>query len=110
MESSNSHKEKSVPPLLLEIEQRWERQFQALARGCDVSPSQRLRLEGLMEAAVLCGIAQREHLQQAMSQSYYKVNGVTFVDEFGDDWQTFFEFPQIPAMMRRAPVVPTTSE
>ena len=30
--------------------------------------------------------------------------------DFGDNWQDFYPFPQIPAMGKRAPVYPSTPE
>jgi hypothetical protein len=93
-----------------ELEQRWRLMFVALAGGDDVPPSQRLRVEGMMEAADLLGIATREVLLVSMDDCYRDVNGSSIEEEFGTDWQDFFPFPQIPAMAKRAPVFPSTRD
>lgn len=96
--------------LQTELEQRWRTMFTALACGDDVPPSQRLRAEGMMEAAVLLGIATPAALMASMDQCYRDEYGEGFGEVFGTDWQDFFPFPQIPAMSRRAPVYPSTKE
>ena len=96
--------------LLPEIEQRWADIFRALASGDDVPPGPRLRTEGLMEAAVLVGEASAEELSLRMDQRYRAAFGRGLSADFGEDWQAFFPFPQIPAMARRAPVYPSTPE
>ena len=93
-----------------ELEQRWCAMFSALAAGDDVPPSQRLRAEGLMEAAVLLAIASPEALSDAMDRAYQSAFDRSLCDDFGDDWQEFFPFPQIPAMPKRAPVYPSTKD
>ena len=95
--------------LLKEIETRWQQMFTALAAGDDLPPGQRLRTEGLMEAAVLLG-ASEETLQQQMEACYSEAFGHPISDALGEDWQGFHRFPEIPAFARRAPVVPTTAE
>ncbi len=92
-----------------ELEQRWRQMFQALAAGEDVAPTQRLRAEGMMEAAILCGQS-RVALTESMVACYEASFGRPLVDDFGADWQVFFPFPQIPAMGSRAPVYPSTKE
>jgi len=92
------------------IEQRWLSQFQALANGEDVAPGQRLRLEGLMEAAVLVGEIESQQLEQAMLAVYEDCFGRSVAQDYGEDWKTLFPFPQIPAMAKRAPVIPTTKD
>jgi hypothetical protein len=93
-----------------ELEQRWSVMFNALASGDDVPPTQRLRAEGMMEAAELLGVATRETLLASMDHCYREVNGCDIETAFGADWQAFFPFPQIPAMAKRAPVYPSTSD
>ena len=93
-----------------ELEQRWLTMFAALVSGDDVPPAQRLRTEGMMEAADLLGIATREDLLNRMDRCYQDTNGRSIDEEFGPDWQEFFPFPQIPAMAKRAPVIPSTRE
>lgn len=96
--------------LLAEIRKRWTAMFEALAAGEDLPPGQRLRAEGMMEAAVLAGEASQEAVTAAMEECYRAAFGRSLAAEFGDDWRDFFPFPQIPAMARRAPVYPSTSE
>lgn len=96
--------------LLAELEQRWQGMFAALAGGDDAPPSQRLRAEGMMEAAVLLGIATVAELTASMERCYRGAYGHGIGEEFGADWQDFFPFPQIPAMARRAPVYPSTRD
>ena len=93
-----------------ELEQRWRTLFTALAAGDDVSPTQRLRAEGIMEAAVLMDVATPGALVDAMDRCYRSVYNRGIADDFGDDWQDFFTFPQIPAMAQRAPVYPSTKD
>ena len=96
--------------VLAELEQRWQSMFAALAGGDDVPPTHRLRAEGMMEAAVLLGIATPAVLVASMDRCYRAAFGRGIDEEFGADWQEFFPFPQIPAMARRAPVYPSTRE
>ena len=93
-----------------ELERRWQSMFAALAAGDDVPPGQRLRAEGMMEAAALLGVATPAALQQTMDRCYRTAFGRSIAEEFGADWQEFFPFPQIPAMAQRAPVYPSTSD
>jgi hypothetical protein len=96
--------------LVIELERRWQLMFMALAAGEDVPPSQRLRTEGMMEAAALQGLATTDQLVCSMAACYRAVFERDLVADFGEDWQAFYPFPQIPAMGRRAPVYPTTSD
>ena len=93
-----------------ELEQRWLAMFAALAGGDDVSPAQRLRAEGIMEAVVLMEIASPDTLVDAMDRCYRSHYDHGIAEDFGDDWRDFFPFPQIPAMARRAPVYPSTKD
>jgi hypothetical protein len=70
----------------------------------------RLRTEGMMEAAVLIDAATARELVLAMDESYQRAVGQSFAQDFGDNWSDFFPFPQIPAMGKRAPVYPSTSD
>ena len=96
--------------LQTELERRWRCMFVALTSGDDVPPGMRLRTEGMMEAAVLLQCAAPSGLQRAMDDCYRAACGQGIADQFGDDWQDFFPFPQIPAMARRAPVYPSTRD
>lgn len=96
--------------LTAELGERWRDMFTALAAGDDVPPARRLRTEGMMEAAVLLGLATVDELVEAMNACYQDANGRALAVDFGDDWQDFYPFPQIPAMGQRAPVYPSTSD
>ncbi len=93
-----------------ELDRRWRRMFGALADGGDVPPSQRLRTEGLMEAAVLLELVTEQDLLTAMDSCYTEVFGRAMAEDFGIEWFQFYPFPQIPAVMRRAPVYPSTPD
>jgi hypothetical protein len=94
----------------MELQQRWRNMFAALAAGDDLPPGERLRAEGLMEAAVLTGEVSASALQVAMSTAYAEAYGYSLESSFGEQWREFFPFPQIPAMANRAPVYPSTAE
>ncbi len=96
--------------LTAELRKRWRAMFEQLRDGRDLPPSRRLRAEGLMEAAVLAGEASAAQLQDAMAEVYREVYGHPLSDDFGLQWRDFFEFPQIPGVMRRAPVWPSTRD
>lgn len=96
--------------LMQELQHRWTTMFVALAEGADLPPAQRLRTEGMMEAAALLGEATEEELSLAMEACYQAAFGQSLTADFGEDWQAFFPFPQIPAMARRAPVYPSTPD
>ena len=96
--------------LMTEVAHRWETLFRQLEAGDDAPPSQRLRLEGLMEALVISGELGAEELQAAMDACYQRVSGESFSAALGDGWTTAYPFPQIPAFMRRAPVYPSTRD
>ncbi|MEM9255670.1 MAG: hypothetical protein AAGA91_09485 [Pseudomonadota bacterium] len=96
--------------LTQEMDRRWGRMFQQLVDGLDLPPTQRLRGEGLMEAAVLLDIHSPEQIDDAMEAVYKRIVGHGFAAEFGAEWRRLFPFPQIPAMARRAPVYPSTPE
>jgi hypothetical protein len=98
-----------MSPLLAEVNRRWQRMFSVLAGGGDVPPGHRLRTEGLMEALILLGEVTAGMLQEQMDRVYCEVYGENLAGKFGEDWRTFFPFPQIPAMGIRAPVYPSTS-
>ena len=96
--------------LISELEQRWSKMFTALAAGDDVPPSLRLRAEGMMESALLLGLASVAELDGAMDRCYQSAFQRVITDDFGADWRAFYPFPQIPAMGLRAPVYPSTKD
>lgn len=92
--------------LLEELENRWRSIFSRLQAGENVSPSLRLRAEGLMEAAVLLELATEDELQSAMASCYADYYDTPLPGE----WRELFPFPQIPGCGRRAPVYPSTHD
>ena len=96
----------AMDPLLEEIDGRLRALVARLDGGDDAPPAQRLRLEGLLEAAVISGIAQREALQARVADAFTAVTGRSLDDTLGEDWRDLHPFPQLPLYMRRAPVVP----
>lgn len=84
--------------------------YAASMQGDDVAPGDALRTEGLLEAAALLGILSETKLVDLVAVCYREAYGRALEDDFGEHWRTFFPFPQIPLMGRRAPVVPTTRE
>ena len=96
--------------LLRELETRWRQMFTALAAGDDLPPAARLRAEGLMEAVLLAGEIGEVAVDAAMDACYREAFGRALAEDFGADWRDFYPFPQIPAVARRAPVFPSTSD
>lgn len=96
--------------LMDEVTRRWGEVFTQLASGDDVPPSQRLRLEGLMEALAITGECAPDEIQAAMAEHYQAVFGHGIEHAVGEDWSSLCPFPQIPAFMQRAPVYPSTSD
>jgi len=99
-----------VNPLIVEIETRLMTLFTALAAGDDASPSQVLRLEGLLEAAVLLQISAESDLTLTMQNIYQQAHGRSLEEDAGEQWRQLYRFPQIPAIAKRAPVHPSTSD
>lgn len=96
--------------LIDSIDQRLQALLSQLAAGLDAPPGQRLRLEGLMEAAVLAEIASEAELRALLEARYREAFGRALEDDLGEGWQSFFPFPQVPVMARRAPVFPSTRD
>jgi hypothetical protein len=99
-----------VNPLLKELHARWVQMFSSLAAGDDVPPALQLRTEGLMEAAVILGLAEEAEIQGAMNEQYAATSGRAIEEDFGPQWQALFPFPQIPVVAQRAPVYPSTRD
>ncbi len=96
--------------LVTAIEQGLREAFIALSRGDDLPPGQRYRLEGMMAAAEILRPGVGDALMTSMDAAYRDVFNETLADAFGDEWRKFYPFPQIPAVMRRAPVYPSTTD
>ena len=93
---------------MLEMSRRLQQMYQALHEGDDMAPSMLLRVEGLMEAAVLTKIADQQSLDDLLDQCHYSVCQRTLAQDYGADWRRFYPFPQIPFMAQRAPVYPSS--
>lgn len=96
--------------LLVELKNRWDSMFASLAAGRDLPPGRRLRAEGMMESVVLIGDAAPAEVVDLMGQCYVHAFGRSLEQDFGAGWQTLYPFPQIPAVMARAPVYPSTRD
>ena len=92
----------SEPAVIAEITDRLQLIFQRYQAGKDVAPVALYRCEGMIEAAMMAG-----HLDEQSARQL--VRGI---------YQQYFEQPfppslkasQLPTMMRRAPVKPSTSD
>ncbi|MEM1152794.1 MAG: hypothetical protein AAGI44_01545 [Pseudomonadota bacterium] len=97
--------------LLGELIQRWSHMFSALARGDNITPTDRLRAEGIMESLAMLEVgASSAAIDQEMNRCFTEEFGRTLDEEFGEDWREFYPFPQIPAVGQRAPVYPSTKD
>jgi hypothetical protein len=94
----------------LVLEERWRRIFATLQEGGEVPPAVRLRTEGMMEAAVLLGLATPEELQRSMAACYDEAFPEPLERAWGESWKELFPFPQIPGFGVRAPVYPSTRD
>jgi hypothetical protein len=92
------------------LEQRWREIFSRLESGDVVPPTLQLRTEGLMEAAVVAGVATEQQVREQMGNVYHDLRGASIGQHLGDDWQQIYPFPQIPAVADRAPVYPSTPD
>ena len=99
-----------MKPLQTEIEMRLLALYQALAQGEDCPPGVQLRIEGLMEGAVISGECVQDAIDALLATCYQRTTGKALSITFGEDWRVFYPFPQIPVRASRAPVFPTTSE
>lgn len=91
---------------LVDLDRRWRGIFETLQAGGEVSPSRRLRTEGVMEAVVALGLASESELQEALEACYRECIG----EALPRDWRELFPFPQVPGFGQRAPVYPSTSD
>ena len=80
-----------------------------LQAGLDCPPADQLRLEGLMQAAVLLSIASEADLQKLFEERYQDLTDRCIKTQFGDAWTDFFRFPSLPLFAKPAPVQPTTN-
>lgn len=96
--------------LLNEIEHRLIQILEQFKDGQDCPPSTQLRLEGLMEAAVMLGLSTPSLEQDRFEAIFARINSTSPTEALGSDWRAFFAFPSLPLFANRAPVVPSTSD
>ena len=96
--------------IITELQRRWSAMYAALEQGEDVAPATGLRTEGMMEAAVLAGIASPDELDRQLEDCFRQISGRSLAAAFGDEWRRFHPFPELPLWMRRAPVYPSTAD
>ena len=75
--------------------------FSAYQRGDDVPPAQLFHTEGFVEACCVMGVITREEAFQIMAAVYTQVFNEPLVNSSEQEFQ-------IPALMKRAPVYPST--
>jgi hypothetical protein len=96
--------------LLDTIAERLDTALQRLAAGDDLPTGQRYRLEGLLEAAVLTGVATREQLEALLRERYRQHFRRPLEDDLWPGWEEVHPFPTLPLYMARAPVRPGTAD
>lgn len=96
--------------LLEEVENRLQGLLQRVAMGGDVPPGLRYRLEGMLEAAALCGEATEAELEQLVERVHQDIFGVALAERLWDGWEALFPFPGLPIFADRAPVSPSTPD
>lgn len=96
--------------LLAAIDERCRALLRRLADGDDLPPAQQFRLEGLLEAAALCGALDADAWLLQLDALHREIVGCAIAERAGDDWQHLHPFPELPLYMARAPVSPSTSD
>lgn len=90
--------------LVSEIEHRLLALMRRLSAGDDAPPGSRLRLEGLLEAAVITGEDTEDSLLALLERCHREVFERDLETTLGSGWQEAHPFPEIPLFARRAPV------
>lgn len=96
--------------LLEIIESRYVELLERIKRGEDVPPGRALRLEGMLETAVLLELCDQAALEQRLEALHREVLGCPAAQVLGEDWREALPFPALPLFMDRAPVYPSTSD
>ena len=78
--------------------------------GHDIPPALKYRLEGMMDAARICGLASEGELRALYAQRYETRMSLSLASALGGDWEKEYPFPTLPLYTKRAPVVPTTAD
>ena len=89
--------------LAREIGQRLDILLARLADGDDIPPGSRLRLEGMLESAVLVG-SSMEELRQQIRQCYRPYANIDVDSAAGESWVGHAPFPELPLFLPPAPV------
>ena len=92
------------------IGERYVELLQRLSRGEDVPPGKALRLEGMLETAVLLGLYEQAALEEHLDMLHREVLGRAPAGHLGEDWRRTLPFPELPLTMDRAPVYPSTGD
>ena len=95
-----------------QLDSRLETLIQSVHDGRDAPPMERYRVEGLMQAAIVLGLADAAALYQRMDELHERVVGQRIADYYADgmDYQPAPDATSvtIPLWMARAPVKPST--
>jgi hypothetical protein len=100
----------SKQQLLEAIETRCRDLLARLAAGSDLPPGPRLHLEGMLDAARICGYLDAGTWERQLEQWHREMLGCPIAERAGSDWQQLHPFPQLPLYMDRAPVSPSTPD
>ena len=111
-----------MDPLLQCIEDRYVALLRRLGAGDDAPPAMQLRLEGLLEAAVLTGTMDEASLDAWLEDLHQRERGCSLGGDLCTDhranhsadlrpgWRRAYVFPALPLFAARAPVSPSTGD
>ena len=85
----------------IEVESRLLEVFRAFEQGQDVSPATLFRLEGFIEAGCYLGLSAEDEIKAMMQSLHQQVFSQPMLVPVGRGIE-------IPTMMKRAPVYPST--
>lgn len=98
------------PELLGEISQRLDKLLARAHEGHDVPPAHKHRLEGMMEAALICGVATENELRALFILRHDAYAPASLASVLGKNWGKAYPFPNLPIYMKRAPVEPSAAD
>ncbi len=91
------------------IENLLQSYYQRLADGLDISPAERFRLEGYLQAVVECGLLATDALASISSRVQLQYAALADTQTTAEvTGKTLTESWHLPFQMRRAPVTPST--